>query len=532
MSRDEIAFERLLLNCVGNDIGARYIAACNLHELTGSKPEMVGLETVDCLEAAVLDPTIVQQRQSLTLCREVAGSLTVIFTRHDRRDLSARALAALKRIIRSATGASHRAVTEALGGLPLTVPSVSVSTEKIDAIPTFAWQELADALPVPVNGDSGFVGRSLVIPTVGQDKLLVIKLGRVGDTPEGLGLESLWLEHLAAADYSFPARFDIPAALRPGGAHVFRLADLPVRVPASIDRHPDGFAIAFLADCEYFQYPNDHGETSRLTREEFQEVMARNSRLLGRLTGQGIVHTAPIPLFHNRIQRGRRTDGGIYDWPLAGRLDRWLSSCRHPNFGVSGLRDFEHFLAFKGDSQGLYWHMGVHLLSLLMVLASYFRNKEPARVGNDSRGRPHDARDLFDRDFLCRLIESVFLNYYAGFVGHDFSAAPPFAVEQLAGRMIDEMGVDRNMEEELRVADQQEMPDELFYQTLRDGGYSDKKARAMQRGSRDIPLITGPHLGGFNQRISLPEIIDATASMAASCVLGRYLHEKNLQIFM
>ena len=34
----------------------------------------------------------------------------------------------------------------------------------------------------------------------------------------------------------------------------------------------------------------------------------------------------------------------------------------------------------------------------------------------------------------------------------------------------------------------------------------------------DIPLTTGPHLGGFNQQISLPELIEFVAAASAGVI--------------
>ena len=53
-----------------------------------------------------------------------------------------------------------------------------------------------------------------------------------------------------------------------------------------------------------------------------------------------------------------------------------------------------------------------------------------------------------------------------------------------------------------------------------------KAAARMPKGKEDIPLMTGPHLGGFNQPISLPELIDGAAVGAARCVAGRFQKEE------
>jgi hypothetical protein len=88
--------------------------------------------------------------------------------------------------------------------------------------------------------------------------------------------------------------------------------------------------------------------------------------------------------------------------------------------------------------------------------------------------------------------------------------------------MIEEMGVDRHMEEIFRIADQRELSDAQFRAFLMDRGYTPEEAAAAKRGEVDISLMTGPHLGGFNQRISLPELIHAVETFSASCVAGRY----------
>ena len=103
--------------------------------------------------------------------------------------------------------------------------------------------------------------------------------------------------------------------------------------------------IGFTVHPDYFVYPNPLPDEENIDRNNFMEVMKRNAYLLGRLASMGMVHTAPIPLFHNRLQRRRRCDGGYYEWPRGGRLDRWLMSCRYPNLGKSGIRDFEHLEA-------------------------------------------------------------------------------------------------------------------------------------------------------------------------------------------
>ncbi|MFP5212984.1 MAG: SidJ-related pseudokinase, partial [Acidobacteriota bacterium] len=233
---------------------------------------------------------------------------------------------------------------------------------------------------------------------------------------------------------------------------------------------------------------------------------------------------APIPLFHNRVQRQRRSDQGLYEWPRGGRLDRWLESCRFPNFGLTGLRDLEHLISLDGSNHRLYQHIGTHILSLLLVAASYFRNRNKDLVGLDAEGKPVDARHLFDAHLLHELATLILKGYYEGFTGREYTGKPPFDLESLTGRMIDEMGVDRHMEEILRTPDQQQMTDEELRAFLAERGVS--RPEEYERGVADIVIHTGPHLGGFNQRISLPEAIEFVASTSALCVAGKFLGER------
>jgi hypothetical protein len=159
-------------------------------------------------------------------------------------------------------------------------------------------------------------------------------------------------------------------------------------------------------------------------------------------------------------------------------------------------------------------------------LGSYFRNKDRSRVGFDSEGRPVDARDLFDKDLLKELIQDIFHGYYRGFVSHEFRGAFPIDLDHLTSRMIDEMGVDRHMEEILRVADQNQMTPDEFEIFLRRRGLPNEKIMSLQKGAEDITIHSGPHLGEFNHPISLPELIEAVGTMSSLCIAGRYCSQK------
>jgi hypothetical protein len=353
-------------------------------------------------------------------------------------------------------------------------------------------------------------------------RLLVVKMARADQDPIELAMEAAWMEALAGRDWRFGCRFEIPEPLRFEGRHLLRPNGLPKPAPDRGALHPEGWAIAYLAPADYFVYPNDALSGRLPEPDEFVEIMGRAALLFGVLAAAGIVHEAPIPLFHNRVQRHRRRDAGRYEWFRGGRLDRWLASCAYPNWGSTGLRDFEHLVAFNGPPLHFYRHLGNHFLSLLLVAGSYFRARDSRRVGHLPDGRPVDARDLFDIDLLIRVIEAICRGYYRGFVGRPLQGAAPLDASALAGRMIEEMGVDRHMGEVLRAADQKAMTPVEFEAFLHRRGFAPSRTESLRQGEGDLAVSTGPHLGGFNQPISLPEMITAVETMAAVCIAGRY----------
>ena len=513
------------LNTKGLDFTATYLAVGDLRELIRTHTEIISSETILALEGVLKNSEFSRQTQSFFLYREAADALTSIIVHTIAEPVADQAISVLKNLLGTTVGDPQRAVAGALGSLPISIHGPKVSEETIEDIPCVKWQEILEEKGITKCNTPAVIGRSLVVSIDKENRLLVVKFACAGDSYRSIYREAVWMEHLSSEGYSFAVRFNIPVAIKIDGSYVFRLENMPVRMPDGIDLHPEGYAICFIAHKDYFVYPNEHRTERRLTMEGFREVMFRNAWLLGKLTFLGIVHSAPIPLFHNRFQRERREDHGLYEWPRGGRLDRWLDSCCYPNFGITGIRDFEHLIAFNGLSRNLYRHIGAQIFSLLLVAGSYFRNKDRGRVGLDRQGNPMDARDLFDKQFLKELVEGIFLSYYHGFVGTEFAGKVPFDLGKLTSRMIDEMGVDRHMEEVLRVVDQKQMSDEEFRKFLGERGYSEDETKGFKKGVEDITIYTGPHLGGFNERISLPELIESVGTMAALCIGGRYWQE-------
>jgi hypothetical protein len=435
------------------------------------------------------------------------------------------ALLALKDVLGEVNGAAQRGTAEALGSLPVSIQGPKINEEWTRDIPWVGWEQLLEECGVGNGRPPAVIGRCLVLDLQELNSLLVIKLACRESPAQNMHTEAIWMEHLCSGSYAFPERFNIPRAMKIRGSYVVKLRRVPVSLPEAVSLHPNAYAICFIAHKDYFAYANQPGPEGPLSKETFKEVMLRNAWLLGRLTFMGIVHSAPIPLFHNRLQADRRTDHGLYEWRRGGRLDKWLASCCYPNFGVSGIRDFEHLIAFHGSARELYHHIGAQLLSLMLVAGSYFRNNDAERVGLDAHGTPIDARDLFDRQLLKEVVRGIFWRYYHGFAGTEFDGQTPFDLDAMCSRMIEEMGVDRYMEEILRVVDQKRMSDEEFRGFLMERGCPETEAKQLRKGAEDITLLTGPHLGSFNDTISLPELIDSVGGMAALCVVGRYLQD-------
>ena len=467
----------------------------------------------------MIESPLAHRRPGLFLFREAAGFLASAMV-HGRRRIADAAFTALRSVLEKGGGFAHRTAAEALGGLPHGImPATDAAAGHAPAMPA-SWRELKKIGGAGGAGTPVWRGRSLVTAPDGQGRVLVCKWARRGESGRALAREVFWMSRLQFFAGDLPVRFDVPVPVCYRGRRLFRIrpgqraAGAP---PPDID--PSGTAVAFVANAAYFRYPNGPADHDRLPGSAFRRVMAQNAFLLGRLAAAGVLHTAPIPLFHNRVQVHRRRDRGRYEWYRAGRLDRWLASCTHPNFGPTGLRDFEHLAPLEEDGRSLYRCIGTHFLSLLLVLGSYFRGREPGRMGTDPNGTPVDARGLFDPQLMHDTIHDVFTMYCEGLTGHRPGFPLPVDVAQLVFRMIEEMGVDRHMTEILRKADQLQMSGAAFSRFLARRGID---TAGMTKAAGDIVLQTGPHLGAFNEPISLPELIRAVEAFSGLAVAARF----------
>jgi hypothetical protein len=504
------------------DYIAKYQALHHIQQIIKRNPGLIDSRIISALQEVLNDTRFLHQRQSLFFYRMAAEALSSILVHSPNRSLADGALSSLKSLLSTASGNSHRATAEAMGLLPFSLGGPALNPEISGKIPRLSWQQAVAETGMSVEGQPVFFGRSMAARIKGNGHLLVFKLARAGKPAMELIREARWMAYLHDQRHRFKLRFNIPRAVRMRKGYLFRFTRLPWRLPGQLNPGNTAHAIGFVAHREYFQYPNRGYPDPGAAKQNFLEIMSRNAWLLGRLSSQGIVHTAPIPLFHNRVQVDRRRDRGLYEWYRGGRLDRWLESCLYPNLGITGIRDFEHFISVKASNPRLYRFIGNHILGLLLIAGSYFRNQDPQNTGCSPGGKPVDARHLFDRSMLTEIIHRIFIGYYEGFVGRPFEGKLPLNIEFLSTRMVEEMGVDRHMQELLRVVDQNAMSDNDFRQFMRERGYGDQEVRHFKKGQQDLRIQSGPHLGGFNEQISLPEMIEAVAAMSALCIAGRY----------
>ena len=516
------------------DFVTTYMTVSNLQFIISQNPEILNKKTATALLHVLEGDEHASQRQVYFLYKKAADALGAILETTADLELAEHTKNTLIHILHTKKEKPFRAAAEALGTVPLDIkgPRMKKNQEpekNLLSIPTVSWQFLLQTSGFPENQSLEWKGRNILVRSKNQQRVLVIKLARPGEDLKMLSSEGMWMDFLIEnqSDFiGFDEQFHIPRPISISNNYLFRLKNLPIEQSENTGIDPPYTAIGFITLPEYYCYPNEHSQGRPLPKDTFYEIITRNSRLLGRLAALGILHTAPIPLFHNRVQSERRNDNGLYEWPRGGRLDRWLNSCRFPNIGKTGIRDFEHFISFNGSSRKLYEFIGTHVFSLVLIAGSYFRNIDDCKMGYDDKGNPMDTRDLFDKPLFNKTIKQIFTNYYKGFTGETFAGTFPVDLDQFITRLIDEMGVDRHMEEILRIAEQKTMSEANFFDFLSDRGFPAEQIRRMEKGKEDITILTGPHLGGFNQQISIPELIEFTAAAAALCISDRYCQVK------
>lgn len=507
------------------DFSASYLAVQYLSFHIKKSLDSIRAQTVEALFSVLRSQHHDSQKQAYFLYRETADALINIST-DITHPLSFFVLSSLKDLLISTSGKKHRAVSEALGALPLKIIGPEIKKQCGTDYISIPFDSFLIFQKIFRRNSGRWQGRTLTYK-LKNEKIACIKFARTIENVKELAREAEWLSYFNTNPPCPESDFFVPVPVCIHNQYIFKLTQVPDFILDNIDIHPDCLAIMFIAEKDYFHYANEpcYFQDQRKT---IKEVYRRNAWLLGRLTSMGIIHTAIIPLFHNRAQQLRRQDQGLYIWEQGGRLDKWLESCRFPNFAKSGLRDFEHLTTLK-KRKDLRHFIGEHILGFILVMGSFFRNKAPGEKGFDENGNPLDLRNLFDKKLFIELITEVVQHYYYGVTGLFLENLSKFLNERLIDNLIDNMGVDHHMEEILRIQDQINMSDKEFEIFLLSRGYEASLAKTIPKAEKDIILNTGPHLGGFNQPISVPELIEFLFCLSSLCVSDRFIMENGLK---
>jgi hypothetical protein len=508
-----------------SDFSALYMYLRDLQLELAHAQESTYPGTIETIKNILDNKPHADQKNARVLFQSAAEILTNIICQARHPDHKKKALTVLEDFVFQTLGNPCMSAAQALGNLPLDLPTPCVRTQETPQVADIPWKRLLALTPFSPKTWQ-WAGRSLIGLDPGSQEVLVLKFAKNQKDVASLASEVAWMECLEQKSFPLTCRCELPHPLRYNGTYLFTIRSSHLSQGIGTIQ---GKAIAYTVHKDYFVYPCSAARQPLTSSyETFEEIIGRASYLLGQFTSQGIIHTAPIPLFHNQTQQSRRDDQGLYLWPRKGRLDSWLHSCFYPNFGLSGLRDFEHLGTV--NSRHLFQDIGTHLLSLFLVTGSYFRLLKPEHIGLNKDGTPYDMRHLFDPVLMEDLLTKILQNYFQGFLGQPLKPAMPGHTKLVVRRMIEEMGVDRYMNEIVRIRDQLEMTDTQFFDFLVTKGMPPEQARSIPKGTQEISLHTGPHLGEFNGQISLPELIDFTAGAAAICVSAKHFMQRKIPL--
>lgn len=502
------------------DFSAAYMGIKYIREHAADYPFTITRHTLDALFSVFDTARFKKAKQAFFLYHEAACTL-VEMGKAMENDISRTIVPALVSLLMKSSGNLLRALSQALGRLADNRPEQNAAAIiPADVMPLdIKLSRLTERFKPtgqksPPNWKWAWKGRSLIAGTK-TTILGVIKFATSQHNVNEIHLEAAWMDWFAQNRIGSDTL--VPEPVRIQGTYLFKLTD---ELPPG---RPEGLygpaCIVFIPCPGYYEYPNEN----YADQEKMKSSFFKSAFALGKLSSLGFYHTALIPLFHNRVQQNRRSDNGRYLWEHAGRLDQWLDSSRFPNFAASGLRDFEH-IACQAKPLDLAHYTGEYLLSFIMVAGSCFRNKAPHRRGTDNT-LPHvDTRDLFCPDLFESLLTGVCEHYFKGLTQCEFFDPEPFDVPELIQHLIEKMGMDEHMREALRVQDQLSMDDDQFKQFLTERGVT----RIPVKGKEEITLFTGPHLGDFNQAISIPELIEFLFKFSAFCVSTCFLKKHHL----
>lgn len=500
---------------------AQYMNVRSCAEKIASNPDRATAEDIESLRRTLLDPSHAAQTCAHFLYHEAAMALSRFVRTTSKSDLRSRAWRILDTFTLETAGSPSLAAAQALGSLPLRIEPLhqpkSVQKPARPAELSELMRQSGIQSPAYTQAGRSLLIRDHAVP----DRILVLKMATTREQAEGLAYEAWWMRHLADHPELLPGQH-IPSPLN--GCCRVNLNCIS-ELKALQSAWKETLCLPYLTSTEYFTYALDPED--RLVLADFRQVLAQAAYGLGRLSRHGIVHRAPIPLFHNRTQSGRRDDNGFYIWTRGGRLDRWFDSCLYPNFGLSGLRDFEHLDVWSGYPRHLFRDLGTQIMSLVLGAGSWFRIKDPKLMGLTPLGLPVDARHLFDRTTLISLLETIVREFSTGFLGRALDT-DLIGCHKFVDPLIEGMGMDRHMTEVFRRQDQLAYDPESFHALLQAKALDPGVTQNCQPGEQDITLVTGPHLGEFNSRISVPELTSFTAVVAGICIAEAYFQEQSM----
>ncbi len=515
-SSARIREEQLLMNH-RLDFSAAYMGIKYIGEHAANYPFTITRQTLDALFAVFDTTSFKKAKQAFFLYHETACTL-VEMAKTMENDIFRTIVPDLLSLLMKSTGNRLRALSQALGRLADNRPAQNVPPLHDNAMPLeINFSCLAEKFTLTGQESSAkgqwiWKGRSLIF-RIETTILGVIKFATSKDNTNEIHQEAAWMDWFAQDAINSDAL--VPEPVRIQGRYLFKITDeLPQGGPQKIY---GPVCIVFIPCPGYYEYPNVKDADLKNIRTSF----FKSAFALGKLSSLGLYHTALIPLFHNRVQQNRRNDNGRYLWEHAGRLDQWLDSSRFPNFAASGLRDFEH-ITCQAKPLDLEHYSGEYLLSFILVAGSCFRNQAPHRRGTDNTIPYVDTRDLFCPDLFESLLTGVCEHYFKGLTQCESFDPEPFNFPVLVRQLIEKMGIDEHMQEALRIQDQLAMDDEQFKQFLAERGVS----RVPAKGEQEITLFTGPHLGDFNQAISIPELIEFLFKFSALCVSTCFLKKR------
>lgn len=502
-----------------------YTQIKSLEQRIKKAPDTVTQITVDALFNVIQSDRYEAKKQRYFFYKEAAEILVKITTTYAPMFAGA-IINRLVEILLATKSKRQRAVSEAVGSLPLSIKGPDIRQKVMEQPLELSFFNLLKHFKGCDPYKFIWHGRTMRCK-LNDGRISCIKFAKSEQDISLINREIQWLTLLRETPLFNETTFHIPEPVLIDQYSLFKLTDLPdciLKDSPLKDIYP---AIAYITKDAYYDYPN-HQPGPDLSRDKITGIFCRCATFLGTFLAKGIVHTALIPLFHNRVQQHRRQDGGLYLWEHGGRLDQWLDSCRYPNFSSSGLRDFEHLESLE-STKSIRHFSGEHMLGFVLVLGSVFRNLNPDQVGWNPQGKPHDLRCLFDEQFFYDTFQAVAGFYYQAFTGLSDRIPDTLVKKKLIKQLINVMGIDVHMEETLRMRDQLNMTEDRFSEFLISRGYSQDRIRTMKKDESDIVLTTGPHLGGFNQAISVPELIEFLFCFSALCVADRYLHENGLK---